>query len=141
MSHPLIDHLHGAKPCGPGQWLALCPAHEDRSPSLSIRELDDGRLLLHCFAGCPVESVVAAFGLELADLFPDEPRRHRPAQRGAHRLNLSDAWHAFRWEALLCVVAAEQLARGEPLSEEDRARIIAAAGKMRGLHGAVYDRT
>jgi putative DNA primase/helicase len=40
-----------ARPSGRG-WVARCPAHVDRTPSLSIREADDGRLLLHCFAGC-----------------------------------------------------------------------------------------
>jgi putative DNA primase/helicase len=40
-----------ARPSGRG-WVARCPAHADRTPSLSIREAEDGRLLLHCFAGC-----------------------------------------------------------------------------------------
>jgi hypothetical protein len=40
-----------ARPTGRG-WMARCPAHRDRTPSLSIREADDGRLLLKCFAGC-----------------------------------------------------------------------------------------
>src|SRR5690242_8949273 len=52
-------------------WTARCPAHEDRRPSLSVREGDEGRILLHCFAGCTVEAIVAALGLELSDLFPD----------------------------------------------------------------------
>jgi hypothetical protein len=44
--------LVDAKRAGPGKWLAHCPAHSDSSPSLSIREGMDGRVLLHCFAGC-----------------------------------------------------------------------------------------
>lgn len=48
----LLARLDAVKPTGPGRWLARCPAHEDRSPSLSIRELDDGRTFVHCFAGC-----------------------------------------------------------------------------------------
>lgn len=48
---------------------ALCPAHEDGNRSLSIREGDDGRVLIHCFAGCTVASVVFALGLEMRDLF------------------------------------------------------------------------
>jgi hypothetical protein len=51
-------------------WAARCPAHDDGNPSLSIRE-KDGRILLHCFAGCPVEAIVAALGLELRDLYPN----------------------------------------------------------------------
>ena len=52
-------------------WQARCPAHEDRSPSLSIRE-GSGAILLHCFAGCDTSEIVAALGLRMADLF-DEP--------------------------------------------------------------------
>lgn len=48
---------------------ALCPAHGDKTPSLSVKEGDDGRVLLHCFAGCGVGEIVAAMGLRMADLF------------------------------------------------------------------------
>ena len=58
-----------AWPAG-GGWLACCPAHDDRKPSLSIDSGDDGRVLLHCHAGCEVEAVCAALGITTADLFP-----------------------------------------------------------------------
>jgi hypothetical protein len=54
-------------------WVARCPAHEDRDPSLSINEGNDGRVLLKCHAGCSTDAVVAALGLTLSDLF--EKRR------------------------------------------------------------------
>ena len=50
--------------------LVRCPAHDDRKASLSIREGGDSRALLNCLAGCPTETVVAALGLRMADLFP-----------------------------------------------------------------------
>jgi len=40
-------------------WMALCPAHEDRNPSLSIREVS-GKVLLHCHAGCSQRDVIQA---------------------------------------------------------------------------------
>lgn len=49
---------------------AQCPAHEDDNPSLSVREDDDGRVLLHCHAGCSVQAIVHALGLTQSDLFP-----------------------------------------------------------------------
>lgn len=52
------------------QWKALCPAHDDHDPSLSIAQGDDGRCLLHCFAGCEYEEIVAAMGVTPADLMP-----------------------------------------------------------------------
>ena len=64
----VLDRLEVARESN-GSWKALCPAHEDREPSLSITEGDDGRALLKCFAGCDTENVVAALGLEMSDLF------------------------------------------------------------------------
>jgi len=55
-----------------GQHEAQCPAHEDRSPSLSVGQGSDGRVLLHCQAGCPIEAVLEALNLSKGDLF--EPR-------------------------------------------------------------------
>lgn len=63
-----ISNLEKVKQTDNG-WTALCPAHDDHNPSLSIGEGDDGRILLHCFAGCPVEDVVASLGLTMKDLF------------------------------------------------------------------------
>ena len=48
---------------------AQCPAHDDRDPSLSIRECDDGKVLVHCFAGCKTEDILGALGLAWGDLF------------------------------------------------------------------------
>ena len=65
----VLSKLPDAKRSGNG-WSARCPAHDDGSPSLSISEGDDGRILLHCHAGCAVEAIVEALGLRLTDLMP-----------------------------------------------------------------------
>lgn len=52
-----------------GQWLVNCPAHADRQASLAVREGRDGRVLLHCHAGCSSPRILAAMGLAPADLF------------------------------------------------------------------------
>jgi CHC2 zinc finger len=74
----VAERLH-ARRSGAG-WVARCPAHNDRSPSLSISEGRDGRVLLWCFAGCPPESIVTALGMTMRDLFtsPHEARPHEP---------------------------------------------------------------
>jgi len=62
-------------------WEARCAAHNDRKASLSITEGKEGRILLKCFAGCPVESIVVALGLKMADLFPPPAKQrhdHKP---------------------------------------------------------------
>ena len=65
----ITECLH-ARRSGAG-WIARCPAHEDRSPSLSIGEGRDGRILLHCFGGCTSEAVCESLGLSLTDLFSE----------------------------------------------------------------------
>ena len=56
----------------------FCPAHDDhRSPSLSVAQAADGRWLIHCHAGCSPESILKAWGMAWADIFP-EPARPRP---------------------------------------------------------------
>jgi hypothetical protein len=51
-------------------WTALCPAHADQNPSLSIAEGEDGRVLLYCHAGCDVEDIAIAINITMAELFP-----------------------------------------------------------------------
>ena len=50
-------------------WMVRCPAHDDKTPSLSIKQGDDGKALLYCFAGCTFEKIVAALGLAESELF------------------------------------------------------------------------
>jgi hypothetical protein len=73
----ILDRLCGVQRSGAG-WKALCPAHRDQHPSLSVGTGNDGRALVYCHAGCDVRVVVAAVGLTLRDLFP----RNRGSYRG-----------------------------------------------------------
>ena len=70
----MLTRLDNVRSLGGGKAIARCPAHDDRTPSLSISEAENGNVLIRCFAGCPVESVVAAIGLHMSDLFVDSPR-------------------------------------------------------------------
>lgn len=69
----ILDRLQKVRKNGQG-WIACCPAHEDKSPSLSINTGDDGRILLHCHAGCVTEAVVSSLGLKPKDLFSTTTR-------------------------------------------------------------------
>jgi len=61
--------LSKARKNGDG-WKARCPAHDDQTPSLSIKEGRDGCALVKCRAGCATEDVLKAMGLAMRDLFP-----------------------------------------------------------------------
>ncbi len=70
----VLERAEGVREAGSG-WLVSCPLPDhgqgrgDTSPSVSITEGDDGRALVNCQAGCETETVVAAWGLTMADLF------------------------------------------------------------------------
>ena len=65
---------HNCDPKGEGQISAKCPAHDDNRASLSASTGPDGKVLLHCHAGCKLEAITAALGLKEADLFPKSNR-------------------------------------------------------------------
>lgn len=76
--HRVLSRLTSVRQSGSG-WMAQCPHHDDRQASLSIKEGDDGRVLLHCFAGCANADVVMSAGLSFTDLFPPGHReRFKP---------------------------------------------------------------
>lgn len=123
----LFAHLDKVKRTGAGTWTACCPAHDDRGPSLAVRELDDGRILLHCFAGCDVHDVLAAVGLTFCDLFPE---RLKPAKSERRPFPASDVLRCVAFEAMVVAAAAVALLAGEPFSEIDRERLILAASRI-----------
>ena len=67
----LLNRLDGIRETGHGKYVARCPAHDDKSPSLAIKDCGDGRVLLHCFAGCETEDVLNAIGLTFSDVMPE----------------------------------------------------------------------
>ena len=109
-------------------WTALCPAHNDKSPSLSVSETPEGAILLHCHAGCPVSEVVAAIGLELSDLFPDKGHYESDPRRPA--IPYKTRLECLRREALIVLCAAERLAGGYPLQDVDRNRLTMAVVRI-----------
>jgi hypothetical protein len=131
----LLDRLDGVRVTGPGRWLAKCPAHEDRSPSLSIRELEDGTLLVKCFAGCGAADVVATVGLELRDLFPERPTEHRRKPSRAW-LDARDVLACIALECDVLAITASDLADGRTFDPTDAERIAQAASRVRNAWGA-----
>lgn len=82
--YDFLDRLEGWKGRD-GQYKAICPAHRDKTPSLSVSVGNDGKILLKCFAGCSTESIVAAMRLEMKDLFAEDrenfPAYEKPRQK------------------------------------------------------------
>lgn len=133
----LLSRLDKVKRTGPDKWVARCPAHEDRGPSLAVRELEDGRVLVHCFAGCGVDEVMGAVGLEMSDLFPPRPL-HDGHKRERRPFSADDALRCLDFEATLVLVAAQDVLAGKPLSGADRDRLAVAVERINLAKGAVW---
>ena len=88
----ILGRLDKVRKTGTHKYIACCPAHDDKTPSLSLYLPPDGKYLLHCFAQCDALDVVHAMGLTLTDLFPDgaiggwqaELKRGTPAHNDDH---------------------------------------------------------
>lgn len=135
----LLARLEGVKPAGDGRWYARCPAHDDKSPSLSIRDTGE-KVLIHCFTGCDAEDVLIAVGLTWKELYPD------PWQCAANRPNEGAVKYVRRTLAALdpleierkiLAIAAEQIRQGRPLSMEDAARVEVARARV--LAGVAHE--
>jgi hypothetical protein len=110
-----------------GAYTACCPAHTDKSPSLAIRELDDGRILIKCFADCSVQNILGAIGMDMNDLFPNVNKDLPQVKR---KYYASDLLRVIEFEAWVVSVAAYTMAQGLPLSEEDRTRMKVAQSRI-----------
>lgn len=126
----LLSRLDRVRKTGPDSWLASCPAHDDKGPSLSVRELSEGRTLVHCFAGCSAHEVVTAAGLTLSDLFPPRPQHH--AKRERRPFPAADVLRAVAFEALVVATAGTALLSGHPFTSADRERLILAVSRIQG---------
>lgn len=133
----LLSRLSGVRPTGNDRWACRCPSHEDRSPSLTIRVVPDGRILVHCFAGCDTEAVMAAVGLTVSDLFPEPLTRERLPKIHAP-FSALDALKALTAESAVVAIAASDIAEGKPMSGVDADRVCVAAGRIATALGAVH---
>lgn len=116
----VIGCLQGVQRAGKG-YKALCPAHPDRSPSLTVKEGEDGRVLIHCFAGCSVDTVVQSLGLGMADLFPKN-KATRARKAGQRRINARELKEATEFEKQVLFIIKADHASGKPVSKENWAR-------------------
>jgi hypothetical protein len=103
----LIARLDQCRPSGASKWIARCPAHDDKSPSLSISELNDGRVLIYCHAGCGANDVLDSVGLEYSALFPESDDHFTPLARG---------WKQIKREGPSVASYALAIAQEEPRS-------------------------
>lgn len=138
----LLSRLEGVRANGSGRWIAKCPAHADKRPSLSIAEGADGRVLLHDFGGCDVHSILAAVGLEAFDLFPPRPRDLSPAERSELRIHArmagwSAALNVLQREARIVAISAGDVLAGREFTPDDHERLALALSRIEDAREAL----
>lgn len=129
----LLARLEGVKQSG-ARYLARCPAHQDRSPSLSLSQGDDGRVLIHCHAGCSASDVLAAVGMGFRDLFPGSLSNE---QRALYRRAALE--RERRFERLIVEAAENTSTAGEHLPDEDIRRLAEAHDRLKRLDRELAD--
>lgn len=118
-----VTRLEGVKRTGPHSWLARCPAHEDRSPSLSVSEKEPEKLLIYCHAQCGIAAITQALGIEISGLFP--PKLSEYQKRDRQPFPAADVLRALGDEVLVLAVFVHDLDMAVPLKQDDidRARL------------------
>jgi hypothetical protein len=140
----ILDRLERVRPVGPSRWMAACPAHEDKTPSLSIRELNDGRILLHDFGGCETADVLGAIGLQLRDLFARPLSDGEPAGGfgdSVSRIPAMDILVLLRHEILTATLILEHVVKNYSISPEGWRRLDQAAQRISAACLLSHDRS
>jgi hypothetical protein len=130
----LLSKLDKVTRTGKDSYLACCSFHSDKSPSLTIRETGDGRILLHCFAGCDTDSVLSAIGLTFDDLFPE--RGHQQGKPEHRPFPAADILRAIAFEVLIVAHAGRSILDKAAYSEADQVRLVTAVQRIRSAVAA-----
>lgn len=126
----LLSRLQKVKQVGSNRWLACCPAHDDRHPSLGVNVNELGKISIRCWSReCDGRAIMESVGLQLVDLYPDQidppkgigkPLPHNP----------NDILLALAGEAQLIAMLGSELA-DHPLNHEDRKRLFQAVSRIK----------
>ena len=124
-----LEKVTGSK----GKWMACCPAHQDKSPSLAVTEADD-RVLVHCFTGCDTQDVTAAIGLNVADLFYNKLAGAEMTERKRQRFE--EVLKSERIQVAI-INAVEKVER--PLTTHERDRRLLGQQRINKIEGALHE--
>ena len=139
----LLNRLQNVQKRG-DQYKACCPVHESISrSSLSIRETEDGRILIHCFGGCEPLEILRVCGLEMADLFTKRidhnttpEQKHRLSELARSSSTKLAAKELIRMATIL-VMGMKMLKEGKPITEQDAASIDQALESIYRIKGTL----
>lgn len=125
-----LSRLQKVRKTGATSWMACCPAHGDKNPSMTVSEGSDGRILVHCFSQqCGIDEIVGAVGLEVKDLMPENVgfQRAKPLRM---KVNPRDALYAVRDDMTEALVYMKRMQRNEQISMDDSLRFSRIVGRL-----------
>jgi hypothetical protein len=125
-----LNNFDGVRETGNGQYSCRCPAHTDKSNSLGIKEGDGNRILLNCFAGCDVKSILESAGLDWKDIMNEE----KLFQTEKLGFNPYAVLKMLRDEVLVIGLSSVDVRSGKPLNDVDHDRLLKAVGNVRSAY-------
>lgn len=131
MIEDLLSRLDKVRKISDG-YIACCPAHDDKSPSLAITERS-GKILLNCFAGCDPEAILAAIHLRWRDLFSDamDSSRNAMSNHVGHMMRKRmREFDPLELDRAVLVYANAVWDQGRELGVEDMARVKLAVERL-----------
>lgn len=124
----LLSKLLKVRQTSRNSWVACCPAHEDKRPSMTIKETDAGTVLVHCFAQCGAVDILSAVGLDFDALFPPKSVDYSKPQRRA--FPALDILQSIATETMIVAVAACNVRQGIALNDDDHQRLLVASERI-----------
>ena len=125
-----LSRLNKVRKTGTGSWIACCSGHDDKNPSMTITEGQDGRVLVHCHSQqCSIEDIANGVGLSVSDLMPDNVGYHRLKPK-SRLYNALDVLCAIRSDLCLTLIAAKDIQRGKVLTEDESLELAKAIGRV-----------
>lgn len=125
-----VSRLHKARRTSKNSWMACCPAHDDKNPSMTVSEGSDGRILVHCFSHeCSITDIVEAVGLKVSDLMPENLGyiRMKPLKMA---VNPKDALCAVKTDMTVALVIAKDIQKGIVPDEQTTLLLAKLIGRI-----------
>lgn len=132
----LLNRLEGVRQTGEGRWIAKCPAHDDRSPSLTLRDAGD-LLLVTCHAGCDFYDVIGAAGMAPSKLFSNPKSASRSLYVDTVEIPPADVMLLLEKDLIVLAIGNNTLMSGGTLCDAGRESMLAAQRRVFAIMGSV----
>jgi len=127
----LLSRLDKVRNRGGGKWMASCPCHTDKTPSLAIK-YDNETILLHCFSsGCSPQEICSSIGIEITELFPpsDKFDANQPTQK-RQSYDSAQVLEGLAYEAIVMHIIGNDMLKNGSIEPDERDRLAQASCRI-----------